>query len=261
MPYERILGGLTGGDRVWRSEQGIAANIPGGTAYRLSEAFYQSRFLSDNGRLFFNSSDALVPQDVNGAEDVYEYEPPGVGSCQTSSVTYSERSQGCIDLISSGTSGEESGFLDASGDGADVFFLTSAKLAAQDHDTAIDLYDAHECTSGSPCPPQPAATPPPCATGDACKPAPSPQPATFGAPPSATFSGAGNVTPGSGSPSGKQSARSKSLTHAQKLARALRECHRKQRVRRGTCERRARARYAGSRSGKATNARKRGSRG
>ena len=38
-------------------------------------AFYQSRYLSDSGRLFFNSSDALVPQDVNGTEDVYEYEP------------------------------------------------------------------------------------------------------------------------------------------------------------------------------------------
>ena len=45
----------------------------------VGEAFYQSRYLSDSGRLFFNSSDALVPQDVNGTEDVYEYEPKATG--------------------------------------------------------------------------------------------------------------------------------------------------------------------------------------
>ena len=43
-----------------------------------------SRYLSNSGRLFFDSADALVPQDVNGKEDVYEYEPPGEGSCTES---------------------------------------------------------------------------------------------------------------------------------------------------------------------------------
>jgi hypothetical protein len=39
----------------------------------------QSRYLSDDGgRVFFNCSDALVPQDINGAEDVYEWEADGV---------------------------------------------------------------------------------------------------------------------------------------------------------------------------------------
>ena len=41
---------------------------------------YQQRYLSDDGRLFFNSFDSLVPQDTNGKADVYEYEPAGVGS-------------------------------------------------------------------------------------------------------------------------------------------------------------------------------------
>jgi hypothetical protein len=261
VPYGEINGGLVGGDRVWDSEQGIAANIPGWTPYRSGSALYQSRFLSDSGRLFFNSSDALVPQDVNGAEDVYEYEPPGVGNCETSSATYSERSHGCVDLISSGTSGEESGFLDASGTGGDVFFLTSAKLSAEDRDTALDIYDAQECTGASPCLAQPAVTPPPCTTGDACKAAPSPQPEIFGAPSSATFSGAGNITTGSGSPGSARSVKPKALTRAQKLARAVKACQRKGRKRRAVCERRARVRYAARQSGKATNARKRGSRG
>ena len=35
----------------------------------------------DGGRVFFNSSDALVPQDMNGTEDVYEWQREGVGSC------------------------------------------------------------------------------------------------------------------------------------------------------------------------------------
>ena len=47
---------------------------------------YESRVLSDSGRLFFDSSDGLVPQDVNGREDVYEYEPGGVGSCSVGAV-------------------------------------------------------------------------------------------------------------------------------------------------------------------------------
>ena len=44
-------------------------------------ALYQSRYLSNNGRLFFDSADSLVAADVNGKEDVYEFEPAGVGGC------------------------------------------------------------------------------------------------------------------------------------------------------------------------------------
>ncbi len=33
------------------------------------------------GRLFFDSFDSLVPG-LDGKEDVYEYEPAGVGSCE-----------------------------------------------------------------------------------------------------------------------------------------------------------------------------------
>ena len=36
---------------------------------------------------------------------------------------------------------------------------------------------------------------PPCEEGESCKAAPTPQPEIFGPPPSATFNGAGNVTP------------------------------------------------------------------
>jgi WD40-like Beta Propeller Repeat len=246
--YSKLGDGIAGGDRVWGNNW-LAANIPGWTPYVGGYALYQSRFLSDSGRLFFNSSDALVPQDVNGTEDVYEFEPPGVGGCSSASVTFSVRSGGCVGLVSSGGSSEESGFLDASSTGADVFFLTSAKLLAQDFDSAVDVYDAHECSAGSPCISVPVAVPPVCDTGDACKPAPTPQPVVFGAPSSATFTGAGNVVLAGPKPV----VRAKGLTRAQKLARALRVCRQKRQGgrRRGVCERRARARYAVKRSSKA----------
>jgi hypothetical protein len=173
---------------------------------------YQSRYLSDSGRLFFDSEDALVPQDVNGEQDVYEYEPEGVpagaNACSSASTSGSEiykpahafevtgrtgeEGAGCVALISSGTSSEPSSFLDASETGGDVFFLTTSKLAQQDFDTAPDVYDAHECTSASPCTQTPVA-PPPCTTEASCKPSPTPQPSIYGLPSSATFSGPGNV--------------------------------------------------------------------
>ncbi len=179
----------------------VAASIPGWTSKSLSNAVYQSRYLSDSGRLFFDSSDALVPADTNGQVDVYEYEPAGVGGCRppgygaSASVVNSASVGGCVGLISAGTSSQESAFLDASETGGDVFFLTTSKLSPQDYDQSYDIYDAHECTAVSPCAPPALLTRPPCTTGDACKAAPTPQPTLFGAPSSETFSGAGNVTP------------------------------------------------------------------
>ncbi len=182
----------------------FAANVPGWTELGDEYSLYQSRYLSNNGRLYFNSSDGLVPQDINGDQDVYEYEPAGVGSCSASSSTISVKSGGCVELISSGTASGESAFLDASatggrdteGDegGGDVFFLTTEKLVPRDVDAAYDVYDAHECTRTAPCPPTSVASPPECTTADACRVAPSPQPTIFGAASSATFSGQGNTT-------------------------------------------------------------------
>jgi DNA-binding beta-propeller fold protein YncE len=207
---------LVGGDRVWESTDWLAANVPGWTRYTGSSSLYQSRYLSDSGRLFFNAGDALVPRDVNGREDVYEYEPAGVGpsgaSCGLGAASGSivfkaarglevegrqvEEGAGCVGLVSSGASSEESAFLDASLTGGDVFFMTTAQLSSQDFDIALDIYDAHECTSLVPCSSSPA-LPPPCVTAEGCRAAPVPQPAVFGAPSSATFSGTGNLLPAS----------------------------------------------------------------
>jgi hypothetical protein len=152
----------------------VAASLPGWTRVQNNYALYQSAYLSDAGRLFFNAADALAPQDSNGVEDVYEYElPQGPGqqasdTCTSGSSSFSPAAGGCLELISAGTSPEESAFLDASGSGDDVFFLTASKLSSQDIDGALDVYDAHACSVSSPCiapPPPPAA---PC-SGETCQ--------------------------------------------------------------------------------------------
>jgi DNA-binding beta-propeller fold protein YncE len=243
---------LVGGNLVWAPSTGLAANVPGWTPYMLGRELYQPRYLSDNGRLFFNSSDALVPQDVNGNEDVYQFEPVGVGGCASASATFGVRSGGCVGLLSSGADAGESAFLDASGNGGDVFFLTAGKLVPQDFDVSLDVYDAHECTAQSPCQPVPAALPPACSTGDSCKAAPSPQPSIFGDPASATFSGAGNLGPAVSGAAVKL----KRLTRAQKLANALRACRRRPKGKRAGCMRRAQRAYGTQAKAKARRAAK-----
>ncbi len=182
----------------------LAAAVPGWTEANFGpSAYYQSRYLSDGGRLFFDSADALVPQDTNDKEDVYEYEPEGIGSCSLSS--------GCVGLISGGNGGQDSSFVDASANGNDVFFRTADRLVPQDVDNAYDVYDAHVCSIEAPCLPPPIAGIPPCASSDACKPGPVPQPAVLGPPASATFSGSGNIIPLVAAPTAKAKSKGRKL--------------------------------------------------
>jgi hypothetical protein len=199
---------------------------------------HQSRYLSDSGRLFFDSSSALVPQDINGKVDVYEYEPAGLGNCGSSGSTLSPVSGGCVGLISSGTSLDESAFLEASETGNDVFFLTTEKLVGQDVDTALDVYDAHVCSTGWSCVTASVSSPA-CVTADSCRSAPVAQPPIFGSPSSATFSGAGNVS----TASPVQVVRPKLLTRAQKLASALKACRKKPKRKLAECRQKARKLY------------------
>jgi hypothetical protein len=146
-------------------------------------ATVQQRYLLDDGRVFFESEDPLLTEATNGQQDVYEWEPEGVGQCAAGSG-----SEGCLYLISSGQASRPDYFVDASADGRDVFFLTAKQLVPQDGDEGIDIYDAREGGGFS------AALPPPC-DGEACKPPIVPAPAIYGAPSSATFQGAGDVQP------------------------------------------------------------------
>ncbi|HWL50125.1 MAG TPA: hypothetical protein VNT92_09630, partial [Acidimicrobiia bacterium] len=162
----------------------IAAQIPG-----WETSLHPSRVLSADGqRLFFNSFDALVLGDTNGRQDVYEWEAPGSGDCTEEAPTFSEPNGGCLSLISSGQSAEDSEFFDASASGSDVFFATQSSLLVQDYGL-VDVYDAR-VNGGFPPPP----VPPPACEGEACQGTPSPP--DDPTPASAAFEGAGNVAEG-----------------------------------------------------------------
>ncbi len=190
LEYERLSGGEAAGAKVWPGGVWLSGFVPGWTPVQLhyDEAQYQSRYLGESGRIFFDSTDGLLPRDTNGTVNVYEYEPVGVGSCEEGGEGYLSQDKGCLGLVSSGESGEESGFLDASENGNDVFFLTKSQLSKRDTDTSYDIYDARV---GGIEPPE--SKPVEC-QGDACQsPVTPPESLT---PSSFTFSGPGNqLTP------------------------------------------------------------------
>lgn len=177
---------------------------------------------SDGSRVFFASPDPLVSRDTNGTFDTYEWE------------------NGTVFLISSGTGSEYSPFLDNSESGGDVFFATSEELVPGDDDGSFDIYDARI--------PRPGDNPPPSAvpcSGDACQGPPSVA-QLLGAPPSATFNGAGNVVEEPATPT-KAYSQPKISTRSRELSAALRAC-RKHRIKskRTACEKRERRRYSAS---------------
>ncbi len=194
----------------------------------------QSRYLTDAGRLLFDSQNSLVPADTNnGVEDVYEREPDGVGSCA--------RVEGCVFLISAGTGGTDSNFLTMDETGKNVFFTTRDRLVKADEDELIDLYDARE-GGGFPSMASPSAG---CGS-EQCQPSagsggePSPSSLSYG--------GAGNLAPPSpfvSSSSGSgEVMKAKALTRAQKLTKALKACRVKRAVaKRKACERSAQKRF------------------
>jgi hypothetical protein len=226
-------------------EQTLAADLPGGARSEQVFAQYLSRNLSDSGRLFFNAADSLVPQDTNGTFDVYEFEfPQGPGqpasnTCTTASSSYSPVSGGCVSLISSGTSPEESAFMDASESGDDVFFLTASHLTGRDDDTSLDLYDAR--VGGG----EPTEVKPVECSGDACQqPAVPPNDATPG---SLTFNGAGNLLQ---CPKGKVKQKGKCVKKKQskkknKGRKHKKNAHRKPDNKKGKKQRRANSKHGG----------------
>ena len=60
--------------------------------------------LTDDGRVFFDSTDAIALLDSNGRKDVYEWEPPGTGNCVASNnnPNYFAFTGNCLSLISAG---------------------------------------------------------------------------------------------------------------------------------------------------------------
>jgi hypothetical protein len=187
-----------------------------------------SRNLSaDGNRAFFESPEALVSADHNGVQDIYEWEAPSAGSCTQGGPAFSLINEGCLYLISTGTSPEPSYLADASASGDDVFFFTRSQLVGQDRDDLVDVYDAHRL--GGLTSQYPPAAPIPC-EAEGCMPGQSaaPQAPT---PSTAGFQGPGNVkeTPARRCPKGRRTARRHGKVHC--LGKELKHRHRHQRRR------------------------------
>jgi hypothetical protein len=114
-------------------------------------------FMTNDGRAFFTTDDALVHTDTNEAVDVYEYVDghpqlitPGTGETRTpKSAAFDIQSPGLIGV---------------SADGRDVYFATFDTLVRQDHNGLfLKFYDAR-AGGGFPAP----APPPPCEAADEC---------------------------------------------------------------------------------------------
>jgi hypothetical protein len=210
---------------------------PGGAGLPVSWSnTFQHRIVSSDGdRVFFNSEEALVPQDKNGKLDAYEWERDGTGSCTNA--------PGCINLLSEGTSTANSYFIDASENGDDVFIESRAELAPQDKGEQVQVFDAHVCTSEAPCPRETTLS----CTGTGCQGVPS-APPSFATPSSVTFNGPGNFPP----LAPPKPPKPKPPTRAQKLAKALRDCKKhRSRTPHKRCERQARKRYGPTKADKA----------
>src|ERR1700728_30252 len=189
---------------------------------------YMPQWISEDGdRVFFDSGSSLVPQDTNGKQDVYEWEREGSGTCTVGSGV----NGGCVFLLSGGTSESDSWLIGASETGDDVFLVTRAQLVPEDQNEAFDLYDVRVNGLKPISPPQ--------CTGSGCQGVPSPPP-TFATPPSVTFDGVGNFAAPT-VPVVK--AKAKSLSRAQKLAGALRQCSKKPKRKRASCKAQARKHY------------------
>lgn len=153
-----------------------------------SNPFEGPRYLSEDGsRLFFESFDALSGADQNGRRDVYEFARKGAGGCSEQSPTFNSSSNGCLSLISSGTSNRPSYFIDASSLGRDVFFTTRSRLVGWDSNDNYDVYDAREGGGFAEPPPIPRIC-----EAEACKAPVSPAPSGGPSPGSAAFQGTGN---------------------------------------------------------------------
>ena len=148
--------------------QGDASLIDQQTA--LTSTFFTPRNITDNGsEVFFDTTDSLVPQDINGQSDAYEWE------------------NGTLRLISLGSGPFASAYVDNSADGSDVFIRTRDALLPQDTDGGLyDVYDAR-VDGGFPTP----VTPPLCSSAT-CQGPPSTQPSVPMAA-SVSFFGPGDV--------------------------------------------------------------------
>jgi hypothetical protein len=216
---------------------------------------------NDGAYVFFQSPVALAPHALNEvpigspnapefAQNVYEYHEGNVYLISDGRDTALERTS-CVSIRTNSAVC----LIGTDATGRNAFFTSADQLVPADNDTQLDVYDARRCGEEGCIQPTPAPQPP--CLGEACHGVPAAIPAVPGVP-SLSFNGAGNLsdlTPVAARPP----ARPAPLTNAQKLARALKSCHKQHKRReRVKCERSAHQKYGAKKAKKASNGGKAG---
>jgi hypothetical protein len=177
---------------------------------------HPQRNVSDNGQVFFDTKAHLLETDRNGVSNVYEYE------------------KGQLHLLTTGTAEAPSYFYEASADGGDAYLITAQALTPGSSSVELSIFDA-KLGGGFPAPSE---TTSESCSGESCS---GPQ-SIASRPPaisSTSISGSGNLEPAV-----SQQPAVRSLTSAQKLAKALKSCRAKRdKHKRSVCEAQARKRY------------------
>jgi hypothetical protein len=250
----RISTGNDGFDNDGNAGTGNATIVPAYAGASFAGPARSDPTMSNDGAyVFFQSPIALTPHApksdivtgssqgrVEYVENVYEYheghvylisDGRDVGNASTPCTHLQETN---TELFYSAVC-----LLGADATGHNVFFTTADQLVPADTDTQVDIYDASICDveHGDPCisePPSPAV---PCG-GENCygSPAANSSVPTLG-------SASSSTEPNPTSTPAAAAVKPKPLTRAQKLAGALRACHRKRGRSRIVCERQARKKY------------------
>ena len=103
--------------------QGDPSCAPCGSSDSANAGFAGSS--SDGSKVFFETSESLVPADADEANDVYR------------------RSAGATTLVSDGNQEQPANLSAASADGSKVFFVTAEPLLVADKNAATDVYLWH----------------------------------------------------------------------------------------------------------------------
>jgi hypothetical protein len=97
-------------------------------------------FMADDGRAFFSTDDAVVPQDTNETEDVYEFVEGRPRLISGGTAAANSNKAGAGQGINAATF---PGLVGVSADGTDVYFATYDVLVAQDRNgEELKVYDA-----------------------------------------------------------------------------------------------------------------------
>lgn len=230
----------------------VTSNYSGGS----DASFFSPRpplITEDGTRVVFETTEALVPEDTNGIEDVYEWVLLGHDGCSEVSATYGADIRGCVYLLSSGEGTglvEEYGIngahlIGASDNLKDVYIYTGEALTPET-DNATHIYDVRE-DGGFPYVPPPVSG---CEPGQ-CRSEAAGSP-SLGAPGSVTFTGTGNLAPVPAVVVKTVVSKRKTVSQvkAEKLKKLLKVCRSKPKVKRRACEATVRRRY-GVRAGRA----------